>query len=215
MQRTNNSAAPRIRLRPRVLVLVGARVSSRLAVFPPSLLPPSAARSPNDSAMADPISIAASVVSLVTQTQHVIKAVSGLRTSSVCGGRLDRLLLFQKIISRSADVLPQALDDELFFQHHQEIMQLCLAQCARLISQLEDNIPKVTKNSFRSVIFERIIVEALEQLETWSKLLSEEMNQSVRPLPHPPLVADERDGKWLSSIKWLERLFTTRIIWDK
>ncbi|RSL45892.1 hypothetical protein CEP54_014079 [Fusarium duplospermum] len=127
--------------------------------------------------MADPISIAASVVSLVAQTQEVIKAASSLRTSSVDRGLLDRLWLFQKIISRSADVLPQALEDQLFREHHEETMQLCLAQCARLIPQLEEHIHKATKNPLRSVLFDQNIVGALEQLETWSKLLSEEMNQ--------------------------------------
>ncbi|RSL83492.1 hypothetical protein CEP51_004457 [Fusarium floridanum] len=127
--------------------------------------------------MADPISVAAGVVSLVARTQGVIKAVSSLRTSSVDRGLLDRLWLFQKIISRSADVLPQALEDQLFREHHEETMQLCLAQCARLIPQLEEHIHKATKNPLRSVLFDQNIVGALEQLETWSKLLSEEMNQ--------------------------------------
>ncbi|KAJ3456479.1 hypothetical protein MRS44_016502 [Fusarium solani] len=127
--------------------------------------------------MADPLSITASVAGLVTQTQLILRALSRLRLSSVDRGLLDRLWLIQKIISRGADVLPQALENELFRKHHQETMELCFSQCARLIPQLEHHIHKANKNPIRAFLLDQDIAETLKHLETWSKLLSEEMNE--------------------------------------
>ncbi|UPK95781.1 hypothetical protein LCI18_006716 [Fusarium solani-melongenae] len=127
--------------------------------------------------MAESLYIAASVAGLGTQTQEIIGVLSKLRLSYVDRGLLDRVWLIQKIISRSADVIPQALENELFRKHHKETMDLCFSKCAHLIPQLEKQIHKATKNRVRAFLLDQHIVEILRHLEIWSTLLSEEMNE--------------------------------------
>lgn len=129
------------------------------------------------------IGVVASTLSLVQRSAAILQFVTALRNNinDIHDRRLlDRIWLFQKIISRSADVLPQALGDESFREHHEDTIQLCLSQRIRLLPDLEVQIHKSNKRGLSSFRSDKDTTELLTSLEFWSKLLSEEINQSVR-----------------------------------